>query len=520
MAQTAPVWDPFGLWDESVQAQSAIRAEVAPQKAAPALKSRAVVYPAAAKGAKMSNGQAYDPKALTIAHDSLPIGSTVSISAGGKTVTATVTDRLTRKKDKKRDATHFVVSAGVARSLGVKRGDTVRLRAHTLPGEGTAIAARPLPATPLVANSTSNRKTAHQTAAPTPMIDTPFAEGMVTSMPKDSFSPYDSLIMDRRLAAPVVDVDTKLNPNTGEAAQHHGPGWYKSRFSGKMYNPELVKQDIVQTLEWLGTKHDDAIGYAVQMNTSESHFDPWALNKRTLAAGPGQTIPQTTLGLIKQYGHHYGLDEIADHIYRVKKTKKDGTVYYVWRADDANLGQVLASLPHDPKVSAILTAEGHVEGRQSVSSLIGRPVRADEQYLIHFLGPRQCAKLINNLASHPDMSAAKLLPREAEQNKAWFYSNGRPRTVRELYDLVRSKTEKEAFIVIKDRSDPRLKQAFVDALAERGVHLKSNQPEQLNNFAQWTGLADLEPFHARPITAKRESTAVVQPFSAVTAARI
>jgi rare lipoprotein A len=53
----------------------------------------ACYYGRALEGHLMANGQPFDPDAYTAAHKSLPFGTQLEVSYGGKSVRVTVTDR-------------------------------------------------------------------------------------------------------------------------------------------------------------------------------------------------------------------------------------------------------------------------------------------------------------------------------------------------------------------------------------------------------------------------------------------
>ena len=50
-------------------------------------------YGRALEGHAMANGQPFDPDALTAAHKTLPFGTQLEVSYGGRSVRVTVTDR-------------------------------------------------------------------------------------------------------------------------------------------------------------------------------------------------------------------------------------------------------------------------------------------------------------------------------------------------------------------------------------------------------------------------------------------
>lgn len=65
-----------------------------------AVEGRASYYSSRYSGRKMTSGKKYDPKKLTAAHPSLPLGQKVRVKnlANGKSVVVTVTDRCRKKR--------------------------------------------------------------------------------------------------------------------------------------------------------------------------------------------------------------------------------------------------------------------------------------------------------------------------------------------------------------------------------------------------------------------------------------
>lgn len=517
-AQVTNTWDPFGLWENTIQAEP-IRVEPTAQKAAPAVKSRAVVYPAAAEGAKMSNGRAYDPKALTIAHDSLPIGSTVTISAGGKTVTATVTDRLTRKKDKKRDATHFVVSGAVARSLNVKRGDMVRLRANTLPGEGIAQTAQPVHTQPAVAKAAPKHKPTDPKPTPASPVDTPFNGMMTLSMPKDSFSPYDSVIYQQQLLPQQQTVQLSAEPvaqrplSEAERVAQMAPAQQKKYWADKWKAEQKVRvAEAKSVAAAITAKMASTTNYNFTLSHHESRSDPQAVNKDTDATGMWQFLQQTWLGQLATNGVQYA-PELAQLISYVpnKNPKKFGK----WVVNDPEMKQKILDMRKDPAVSTIIHNELTDENPREYKRRTGQTLALSERYHVHFLGVSGFIELKKQLARDPDQLAINVFPDIVGPNKPVFYKDKihgkwvHPRTLAEVYDFFYQKTKTTQPLVIANRDALELKQAFASAFDKYGI-----TPDKTHALPDaWTGLSDLAPLHSRPLTAAQESTAVVRPFS-------
>jgi rare lipoprotein A len=65
-------------------------------------------------GKPTASGQVYDPYSLTAAHPSLPFGTKLSVSYGGKSVIVTINDRIPYESDSELD-----LSWAAARAIGL-----------------------------------------------------------------------------------------------------------------------------------------------------------------------------------------------------------------------------------------------------------------------------------------------------------------------------------------------------------------------------------------------------------------
>ncbi|HEX4193215.1 MAG TPA: hypothetical protein VHY80_08955, partial [Stellaceae bacterium] len=76
---------------------------------------------------------------------------------------------------------------------------------------------------------------------------------------------------------------------------------------------------------------------------------------------------------------------------------------------------------------------------------LGRPLSRGDLYMAHFLGAGGATQFLKALDSKGDTQAAKLLPDAAAANPSIFYDDsGRAKSVREIYQSVASKIEKDA----------------------------------------------------------------------------
>lgn len=118
----------FQIQTLSLQAEE-IAAKATPEKAAvtateeeEGVVGTASYYAKRYNGRRMTSGKRYDPKKLTAAHPSLPLGTKVKVvnMANNREVTVTITDRCRKR------VTHFIdLSREAARKLGfLGRGKT------------------------------------------------------------------------------------------------------------------------------------------------------------------------------------------------------------------------------------------------------------------------------------------------------------------------------------------------------------------------------------------------------------
>jgi hypothetical protein len=76
------------------------------------------------------------------------------------------------------------------------------------------------------------------------------------------------------------------------------------------------------------------------------------------------------------------------------------------------------------------------ENTANLSDFLGRKPNDTEVYLAHFLGAGGAKKF---LQSNKNQLAVKIFPREAKANKAIFFNGSKPRTMAEVYQLLKTK---------------------------------------------------------------------------------
>lgn len=153
----------------------------------------------------------------------------------------------------------------------------------------------------------------------------------------------------------------------------------------------------------------------------------------------------------------------------------------------------------DPNISIMAAAAYAEQNKRVLTQTLGRNVTDAELYMAHLLGASGAVALLSGVKAKPNQSAADLLPEAASGNRSLFYSNGKPRTVKQLYDNI---------AVAFDTSDTQV--AFGDNEMRKKV-LKnmedglSNDPMQ---FVQENGVYSISPLDVSQGFARRGAEAM------------
>ncbi len=183
-----------------------------------------------------------------------------------------------------------------------------------------------------------------------------------------------------------------------------------------------VTSALLQASARTGTDFD----YLLRTARRESAFKTHVKSKTSSATGLFQFIEQTWFQLVRKAGAGIGLGAYAQAIKRTSRGRHDV-------ADPATRSAILA-LRKNPKVAAYMAGVFTRDNAQTLSAGLGRPARAGELYIAHFLGVKGAAKLITAAQASPRTSASALFPKAAAANKPIFYDRaGRPRSVKAVY---------------------------------------------------------------------------------------
>ncbi len=194
--------------------------------------------------------------------------------------------------------------------------------------------------------------------------------------------------------------------------------------------PINVPQQLAYVLNRAGDKSGVDFDYLLQTAMRESSLNPQAKAQTSSAVGLFQFLEGTWLEVMKTEGPKLGYEKYANAIVDT------GDGYTV---PDRQMREEILSLREDPQIAADMAAAFTRRNGEYLSDKFGRMPSAGELYIAHFLGAEGAARLFEAGLETPDRIAAKLFPAQADANKAIFYANGEPRTIREVYEALVSK---------------------------------------------------------------------------------
>lgn len=180
-----------------------------------------------------------------------------------------------------------------------------------------------------------------------------------------------------------------------------------------------------------GEKSGVDFDYLVQTAMRESALNPSAKAQSSSAVGLFQFLERTWLEVMKTDGPRLGYQHYADAI----TEGEDGS----FSIPDKRIRAEVLALREEPQVAADLAAAFTRRNGEYLSGRFGRMPSAGELYIAHFLGARGAERMFEAGLSNPDQIAADIFPRQANANKAIFFSGGKARTIREVYSALVAK---------------------------------------------------------------------------------
>ncbi len=188
-----------------------------------------------------------------------------------------------------------------------------------------------------------------------------------------------------------------------------------------------IPAPIAHAIDRAGQRNGVDFNYLVQTAIRESSLNPDARAATSSATGLFQFIESTWFEVMKDEGPRLGYQDFADHI------EEHNGEFFV---RNPMIRQQILDLRKDPQVSADLAAAFTRRNGEFLQQRFGRMPSPGELYIAHFLGPRGAERFFDAGLQQPDAVAANLFPRPAQANPTIFYDNGRPRTVREVYQVL------------------------------------------------------------------------------------
>jgi hypothetical protein len=197
--------------------------------------------------------------------------------------------------------------------------------------------------------------------------------------------------------------------------------------------PISVPQSLAYVLNNAGNKNGVDFNYLLQTAMRESSLNPNAKAGTSSAVGLFQFLESTWLQVMKDEGPRLGYQNYADAITENAQGDLD--------IKDPQLKAEVLKLREDPQIAADLAAAFTKNNGDYLSQKFGRMPSAGELYIAHFLGAKGAEKMFTAGLNNPDQIAATLFPKQAAANRTIFYSDGVPRTIRQVYRALVAKHE-------------------------------------------------------------------------------
>lgn len=194
--------------------------------------------------------------------------------------------------------------------------------------------------------------------------------------------------------------------------------------------PVQVPNQLTQALTRAGDKNGVDFDYLLKTAMRESALDPSAKAKTSSAVGLFQFIESTWLEVLKEEGPKLGYGSIADKISRTS----DG-----YDVEDGKVKAGILALRENPEMSADLAAAFTRRNGAYLQDKFGRMPSPGELYIAHFMGARGAEKFFNLGLTSPNANAVERFPAQARANEAIFYDKGKPRSIKQVYQVLVAK---------------------------------------------------------------------------------
>jgi hypothetical protein len=198
-----------------------------------------------------------------------------------------------------------------------------------------------------------------------------------------------------------------------------------------------VDPTVLSSIRQASQSTSTDFGLLMAQASRESGFKANAKSSSSSASGLFQFVDSTWLDMVHRFGDKYGVGDLAQQI------SESGSGKLV--VPNASTKQKILDLRADPTISANLAAEYVKQNQATMEQSLGRPMSRGDLYMAHFLGAGGATQFLKALDSKGNTAAATLLPDAASANPSIFYDgSGHAKSVREIYETVASKIEKDA----------------------------------------------------------------------------
>lgn len=192
-----------------------------------------------------------------------------------------------------------------------------------------------------------------------------------------------------------------------------------------------VPPEVVTAIEEAAIATGADFEFLLKTAALESSFDPDLTVKTSSAVGLYQFIERTWLLMVHAYGAEAGLDTLATAVVFTQKGE--------CLVDDALAKEQILALRNDVELAAYMAAVLARQNTNAMAKALGRAPESDELYIGHVLGAAGGSQLINLAESRPTDRADKAFRRAARANRSIFFDGKKPRSLREVRDLISAK---------------------------------------------------------------------------------
>ncbi|MEZ5878217.1 MAG: transglycosylase SLT domain-containing protein [Tepidamorphaceae bacterium] len=201
----------------------------------------------------------------------------------------------------------------------------------------------------------------------------------------------------------------------------------------KVAAQQTITDRVMSALATASERTGIGFDYLMKTAARESAFNPSAKAPSSSATGLFQFIDSTWLGVVRENGSRFGLNEEAAAIEPAGRGK--------FRVSDPQMRSHIMALRKDPEVAALMAGAFTEDNADYLRKAIGRDPSEGELYIAHFLGAGGAAKMIELAETSPDEKAASHFPAAAQANRSIFYKRGGARSISDVYDNLVAKHE-------------------------------------------------------------------------------